>query len=178
MSSGTFPMPHERDLLAEVRWVFEPYGRVRPRLLAMTGEDMRRTIHDVHLRIDQFAIGRAGRIPLEGEYRRIGGDAWWLVEVDRPQARERMVAAGVRAAVEVTGKHDGRWIYSLWRRSEYIVWFPVRDILAALNVAEAAAGGSPTWGGADNVGGSPRPMGSRLAPGDVERVVASVVVRP
>jgi hypothetical protein len=175
MSSGTFPMPHERDLLAEVRWVFEPYARIRPRLLQLTGDDMRQVIHDVHLRVDQFAVGRAGRVPLEGEYRRIGGHEWWMVEVDRPQARERMVAAGVRAAVEVTGRHEDHWIYSIWRRSEYIVWFPVREILNALTGAELASGGIGSWGGADNVGGSPRPHGSVLAPGDVEQVVASVV---
>ena len=171
MSSGTFPMPHERELLGQVRWVFEPYARVRPRLIAMSGEDMRHVIRDVHLRIEQFAVGRAQILPLEGDYRRIGGGEWWLVEVDRPQARERMVAAGVRAAVEVTGRHGDRWLYSIWRRSEYIVWFPVREILAALTAAEPAG----AWGGADNVGGSPRPNGSALDPVHVERIVASVV---
>lgn len=175
MSSGTFPMPHERDLLAEVRWVFEPYTRARPRLLAMSGEEMRQVILDVHLRIDQFAVGRAGRVPLEGEYRRIGGGDWWMVEIMRPQARERMIAAGVRAAVEVTGRHDDRWLYTVWRRSEYIVWFPVRAILDALSVAEAVAGGEGVWGGADNVGGSPRPHGSVLSPARVEEIVAGVV---
>lgn len=171
MSSGTFPMPHERDLLGQVRWVFEPYARVRPRLIAMSGEDMRHVINDVHLRIEEFAVGRAHPMPLVGEYRRIGGGEWWLVEVDQPQARERMVAAGVRAAVEVTGRHGDRWIYSVWRRSEYIVWFPVREILAALSAAEPDG----AWGGADNVGGSPRPNGSALEPAQVERIVASVV---
>jgi hypothetical protein len=176
MSSGTFPMPHERDLLAEVRWVFEPYARMRPRLLQCTVDDMRQVILDVHLRIDQFAVGRAGRVPLEGEYRRIGGDGeWWLVEVDRAQARERMVAAGVRAAVEVVGRHGDRWTYTVWRRSEYIAWFPVRQILNALTGRELASGGTGSWGGADNVGGSPRPGGSVLTPDVVEQVVAEVV---
>jgi hypothetical protein len=31
------------------------------------------------------------------------------------------------------------------------------------------------WGGADNVGGSPRGIGSRLSPAEVEAVVAQVV---
>jgi hypothetical protein len=168
-SSGTFPLPHERDLLAELRWVFEPYTRARPRLVALTADDMRQVIADVHLRVDQFAVGRADRLVLEGDYRRLGGDEWWLVEVDRLQARERMVAAGVRAAVEITGKHGECWMYSVWRRSEYIVWFPIRDILAALSARE------PGWGGADNVGGSPRPHGSKLAPAEVEAIVSEVV---
>jgi len=177
MSSGTFPMPHERDLLGQVRWVFEPYARIRPRLLAATADDMRQVIADVHLRIDQFTVGRAGHLPLEGEYRKIGGGEWWMVEVDQPQARERMVSAGVRAAVELTGRHGDRWLYSVWRRSEYIVWFPVREILHALTGIELASGGTGIWGGADNIGGSPRPTGSCLSPAAVEQVVSDVVAR-
>jgi hypothetical protein len=175
-SSGTFPMPHERDLLAEVRWVFEPYARARPRLAGLSAAEMRAVIEDVHRRIEDFVIGRAGRCALEGEYRRIGGGEWWMVEVDRPQARERMVAAGVRAAVEITARHGGRTSYSVWRRSEYVWWFPVREILDALNAAEGIGPGDPhRWGGAETVGGSPRGLGSRLRPGEVELVVDAVV---
>jgi hypothetical protein len=175
-SSGTFPLPHERDLMAEVRWVFEPYGRARPRLVGMSGDDMRQVIADVHLRIDQFVIGRPGRLALEGDYRRLGGDDWWLVEVDRMHARERMISAGCRAAVEVTARTGDRFSYSVWRRSEYITWFPVRDILDALNAAEKiSAEDDHRWGGADNVGGSPRGQGSRLAPSEVEEIVGRVV---
>jgi hypothetical protein len=176
-SSGAYPMPHERELLAEVRWVFDPYGRARPRLAGMNADDMREVITDVHLRIEQFALGRPGQVLLEGEYRRLGGSGdWWLVEVDRQQAREKMVAAGARAAVELYGRHGDRYVYSLWRRSEYIVWFPVREILRALNVAEGMAPDDPAgWGGADNVGGSPRGRGSALSPAEVEAVVAAVV---
>jgi hypothetical protein len=179
MSSGTFPMPHERDLLGEVRWVFEPYSRARSRLLAIGAGEMRQIILDVHLRIDRFTMGRAEKVPLDGEYKRIGGGRgdkhWWLVEVDKQNARERLVSAGVRAAVEVTGKHGDRWSYTVWRRSEYITWFPVRSILHALTGAELASGGAGNWGGADNVGGSPRPGGSVLTPEMVERVVSTVV---
>jgi len=175
MSAGTFPMPHDRDRLAEVRWVFEPYAAARPRLLTMTANDMRTVIEHVHHRIDEFAMGRAIKQPLDGEYRRLGGGEWWMVEVDHVTARERMVTAGVRAAVEVTGRHDGRYVYSVWRRSEYIVWFPVRRILDALSEAEGIKPGEPAWGGADNVGGSPRPHGSKLTPKQVEDVVTSVV---
>jgi hypothetical protein len=179
MSSGTFPLPHERDLLGEVRWVFEPYTRVRPRLVALDAAGMRQVIHDVHLRIDQFTVGRAEKLALDGEYKRIGGGLgekpWWLVEVDKQSARERLVANGVRAAIEVFGRHGDRWSYTVWRRSEYITWFPVRSILYALTGAELASGGTGSWGGADNVGGSPRPAGSVLSPEAVERVVASVL---
>ena len=84
------------------------------------------------------------------------------------------MAEGVRAAVELFGRAGERWQYSLWRRSEYIAGFPIRAILDALSRAESLEG-SAGWGGADNVGGSPRGRGSSLSPADVERVVNEVV---
>ena len=176
-SAGAFPMPHERELLGKVRWVFEPYTRARPRLLQMGGPDMRQVIADVHLRIEEFLVGKAFAAGLEGTFNRLGGGSGWvLAELDHPHAREKMIAAGIRAAVELTARVGERFVYSVWRRSEYVIGFPVREILRALNVAE----GSPPddlqgWGGADNIGGSPRRKGSGLSPAQVEAVVNGVV---
>lgn len=177
MSAGVYPMPQERDLLGQVRWVFEPYVRVRPQLSKMTGEGMRAVIRDVHLRLDQFVIGRAEVQPLEGEFTRLGGgDGWMLAEVTHQSAREKLVSSGVRAAVEVFGRVGENYLYTLWRRSEYVVKFPVRELLAALNVAEGFKPVDPTgWGGADTVGGSPRGRGSALTPQQVEAIVNGVI---
>jgi hypothetical protein len=179
MSAGAFPMPHERDLLGEIRWVFDPYQRARPNLAALSGDAMREVVRDVHHRLDRFTIGRAEVVPLVGQFTRIGGgDGWVLVEVTHQTARERMVASGVRAAVELFGRAGERYMYSLWRRSEYVVGFPLRDILGALNVAEGFAPIDVRgWGGADNVGGSPRARGSSLAPARVEEIVNEVIAR-
>ncbi|HEY8079573.1 MAG TPA: hypothetical protein VIF62_35830 [Labilithrix sp.] len=180
MSAGAYPMPHERDLLGQVRWIFEPYARVRPDLCSMSGASMREVIRDVHLRLDQFAMGRAGSMPLVGEFKAIGGgDGWTLAEVTHQTARERLVAGGVRAAVELYGKHGAdRWLYALWRRSEYVVGFPIPKILEALNAREGFAPIDPKgWGGAATVGGSPRGRGSALAPKEVERIVNEVIAR-
>ncbi|HEU0030312.1 MAG TPA: hypothetical protein VFQ53_06765 [Kofleriaceae bacterium] len=177
MSAGVFPMPHERDLLGEIRWVFDPYLRARPNLSSMTGDVMREVIRDVHHRMDRFVIGRGETVPIIGEYTSIGGGPGWLfAEVTHQSAREKMAASGVRAAVELFGRNGERYLYSLWRRSEYVVGFPVRDILAALNVAEGFQPIDPTgWGGAETVGGSPRHRGSALAPKQVEAIVNEVV---
>jgi len=179
MSAGVWPMPHERDRLGEIRWVFDPYLRARPNLAGMSGETMREVIRDVHHRLDQFVIGRAEVLPLIGRYTQIGGgDGWILAEITHQTARERMVAAGIRAAVEVFGRSGDRYLYSLWRRSEYVVGFPVRAILAALNEAEGFQPVDPTgWGGADSVGGSPRGRGSALTPSQVQGVVNAVLSR-
>ncbi len=177
MSAGAYPMPHETDLLGAVRWVFDPYVRARPQLGGLGASDMREIIGDVHLRLDLFADGRAESLPLTGEYERIGGGADWVfVSVTHQTARERMVSSGIRAAVELFGRHGERYLYSVWRRSEYVVGFPVDAILEALNRAE---GFEPVdangWGGANNVGGSPRGRGSALPPKDVEAIVNEVV---
>jgi hypothetical protein len=156
MSAGTYPMPHERDLLGQIRWVFDPYLRARSQLAGMPGAAMREVIRDVHHRMDQFAMGRAEIAPLIGEYTPIGGgDGWIFAEVTHQTAREKMAAAGVRAAVELFGRSGDRFLYSIWRRSEYIVGFPVPEILAALNEAEGFQPVDPTgWGGRRAWGGA------------------------
>lgn len=177
MSAGAFPMPHERDLLGEVRWVFDPYVRARPHLAELDERSMREVIRDVHHRIDAFLVGRAEVASLVGTWTQLGGgDGWVLAEVTHQTARERMVASGVRAAVELFAKSDDRFFYTVWRRSEYIAWFPVPAMLSALNEAEGYAPVDPTgWGGATNVGGSPRRKGSKLAPKQVEQIVNDVI---
>lgn len=177
MSAGLFPMPHGRALLGQVRWVFDPYQRARPNLVGMTSETMREVIRDVHHRLDQFVIGRAETLGLFGSLTRIGGGAGWvLAEVSHQSARMQLAASGVSAAVELFGRTGDRYLYALWRRSEYVVGFPLRRILGALNLAEGFQLDDPSgWGGSDNVGGSPRGRGSALPPKDVERIVNGVI---
>ncbi len=175
MSAGGFPMPDERDLLGEVRWVFEPYTSQRPNLTELTADDMFDIIREVHGRIERFLAGTGASLPLIGNYRQIGGGRGWvLAEVDHQHARQKMIEAGVKAAIELYSRPGQPYLYAIWRRSEYIVDFPVAEILARLNEAE---GLDPAhgWGGSENVGGSPRGRGSRLAPAQVEVVVNQVV---
>lgn len=177
MSAGGFPMPDERDLLGEVRWVFEPYTGQRPNMAELNAQDMSDIIYEVHERIEHFLEGTGQSLPLVGEYRKIGGGPGWvLVDVDHQNARRKMVEAGIRAAVEIYARNGDRYLYSVWRRSEYIVDFPVSAILDALNEAEGIDPSTePAWGGSENVGGSPRGVGSKLAPTEVEAIVTRVV---
>jgi len=179
MSAGGFPMPDERDLLGEVRWVFEPYTGQRPNMADLTADDMSDIIYEVHERIERFLEGTSDSLPLVGDYRQIGGgDGWVLVEVDHQNARRKMVEAGVRAGVEVYARNGERYLYAIWRRSEYIVDFPVAEIFVELNEMEGLPGDKGVaWGGSENVGGSPRGVGSLLAPAQVEEAVNRVVGR-
>jgi hypothetical protein len=177
MSAGSFPMPEERDLLGEVRWVFEPYTAQRPNLVDLTAQDMDDILREVHGRIERFLAGTGASLPVIGNYHRIGGGhGWVLVEIDHQHARQKMIEAGIRAAVELYSRPGEPYLYSVWRRSEYIVDFPVAEILARLNDVEGLAP-ADGWGGSENVGGSPRGRGSSLSPVEVEAVVNSVVAR-
>jgi hypothetical protein len=177
MSAGGFPLPDQRDLLGEIRWVFEPYTARRGEIAGLDADGMAGVIHEVHQRIEKFLSGQGETMPLLGDYKVLGGGhGWTLVELDHQHARQKMVEAGVKAAVELFARQGDRYVYAVWRRSEYIVDFPVADILRALNRAEGyPADDVHGWGGSENVGGSPRGKGSRLTPAQVELVVNQVV---
>ncbi len=179
MSAGAFPLPRERNLLGEIRWVFEPYTMNRPQLSRSSAEDMRSIIQAVHDRIELFLTGQSETLPLLGGHREVGGgEGWVLAEVDHQHARQKMVESGINAAVELYARSGERYVYSIWRRSEYIVHFPIREILRELNRAEGyEADDLAGWGGSENVGGSPRGAGSSLAPADLEQIVERVVAR-
>ena len=177
MSAGGFPLPDQRDLLGEIRWVFEPYTGRRPVVSQLDDEGMARVIDEVHQRIEQFLAGQGETLPLLGDYRQLGGgEGWALVEINHQHARQKMVEGGFKAAVELFARKGDHYVYSIWRRSEYIVDFPVIEILKQLNHAEGYTDGDVRgWGGSENVGGSPRGVGSRLTPAQVEDVVNHVV---
>lgn len=177
MSAGGFPMPDERDLLGELRWMFEPYTGNRHKLGELGVEGMHEIIQEVHTRIERFLNGESKIMPLLGDYKQIGGgDGWVLVDISHQHARQKMVEADIKAAVELYSRKNGRYFYAIWRRSEYIVGFPVKDILRELNRAEGFdVEDTQGWGGSENVGGSPRGVGSRLTPAEVEKVVREVV---
>ncbi len=177
MSAGAFPIPSDPALLSQVRWVFEPYTAERKNMASLDAAGMRSIIGSVHARIDRFVRGKGESMPLRGEYEVLGeGNGWVLVEVEHQHARQRMIEEGVNAAVELYARGEDRYFYSVWRRSEYIVDFPVPAILAGLSRVEGYQEGDVAgWGGSDNVGGSPRGTGSKLRPDDVRRAVNEIV---
>lgn len=174
MSAGGYPMPEERDLLGEIRWIFEPYTGKRAEIGKLDADGMFGVIYNVHERIEKFLNGESQILPLLGDFKTIGGgEGWSLTEVTHQHARQKMIESGISAAVELFARgDDNTYHYSVWRKSEYIIGFPVIGILEDLNEAEGFSPSSVNgWGGAENVGGSPRGAGSKLDPGMVEKVV-------
>ena len=180
MSAGAIPVPSDPTLLGKMRWVFEPYSCERKNMPTLDAQGMRSIIDAVHERIDKVVRGKGEIMQLIGDYEKLGGGrGWTLVEVDHQHARQKLVGEGVNAAVELFARgEDGTYFYSIWRRSEYIVDFPVPDILVELNRVEGFKDDDVCgWGGSDNVGGSPRKVGSKLSPDEVASVVNTVVER-
>jgi hypothetical protein len=160
--------------LRELSWIFAPYDDFRRSgaLDRRHAKEHRGIIDEVTSRIERHLLGRGGSSPLDTRYATLGGGPGWaLIRETGAHARMKMTADGIRAYVTVRERPDGRWAYVVGRLSSFVP-FEVPKILAALNVAEGAA--TDRWGGSDLVGGSPRVQGSRLPPGDVERIVNRV----
>ena len=109
--------------------------------------------------------------------------AWSLVRANggagRTDGATALYASGRTRLVFVAPLGDGRWRYSLAKRSDLVGGFPLRRLYAALNAAEATARGATlgpgqTWGGGSSVGGGPRD-GSVLPPARVAAVVDDVM---
>lgn len=101
-------------------------------------------------------------------------------DAERTDAAPALYASGRTRLVFVAPLADGRWRYSLAKRSDLVGGFPLRRLYAALNDAEASARGASlrpgeTWGGGSSVGGGPRD-GSVLPPARVAAVVDDVLV--
>jgi hypothetical protein len=170
-TAGTYQLPADLSALKELAWVFAPYYRFRRggELDRAQAEGHSGVVAEVSSRIERHLDGRGGSHLLDGRYeRRGGGPGWALIREIGCQARLAATADGVRAYVCVRERTDGRWAYVVGRASPFVP-FDVAGILGALNEAEGAT--KDRWGGSDLVGGSPRVRGSRLPPGEVERII-------
>lgn len=170
-TAGACPLPPDLTVLKELAWVFAPYHHFR-----RSGALDRREPHAHHdvvaevcNRMERHVDGGGSTCRLDGRYQRCGGGPGWvLLKELGAQARIAAAADGIRAYVAVRDRSDGRWAYTVGRKSPFVP-FDVPAILRVLNEAEEPGGGR--WGGSNIVGGSPRVRGSMLCPADVERII-------
>jgi hypothetical protein len=171
----------DETLMCELAWVFAPYRYARQQgaLDGFQTAVYRSVIDAVSQRIQDHLTERGGSIRLDTRFERVGGNATWaMVHEVGSDARAGLVASGTRAYVSVRPRADGAWSYTVGRVSPFVA-FDVQKILARLNEAESPERGR--WGGGTLVGGSPRRLGSELAPSEVEYIVNDVLassIRP
>jgi len=173
-TAGLYPFDPESKLMRELAWVFQPYVLARQdgRIWSMKGPEMANVIEAIGSRIDQYVLGNAESIQLDTRYTLIGGGAHWsMVQMQGYYARAKLRQNGITAYVAYGGEHEGRHKYSLGKLS-IADPFPIEELYAYLNQLEGfdpATG--PHWGGSDTIGGSPRPIGSSLAPKELEAAI-------
>lgn len=174
-TAGSYPYPVDMPSLKEVAWIVKPYKDLR-----LSGEidrknpmDYERVIHEVEERIKLNLEGKGEKLDLDIRYDVLGGDdRFKMVREVGPQAKEGMVNDGVSAYIAVRKRPDGKNTYTVARISSFVP-FDLAKIFAALNKIEGNS--EHSWGGSDTIGGSPRAVGSKLLPEQVESIVKQVI---
>ncbi len=165
-TGGAYAFSPTRDSMQELAWVFEPYRHAR-----MSGViDMKDAatftsiVNDVELRILEYVAGKARKIPLDTRYKLLNrSKTFWMIEEVGAYGKFGAIVDGAEALVIVRRRPDGRYTYSLWRKSP---WMPFQqsDLYAPLNEFEGEIAKNDPWGGGDMNGGSCRVNGSSKSP--------------
>lgn len=177
VTAGLFPLSPHLDIMQELAWVMEPYREFR-RSGRLDGRDPKAftsVITDVGLRVEQHMAGKGQKLKLDTRYRELyRGDGWSAIEETGPYGRQGAYAKGLRAFIAVRRRQDGNLACSVGRASEYIVSFPVPELLEHYNTLEQSGG---TWGGGTNIGGSPKATGTSITFDELCRTTDEFIVR-
>lgn len=166
ITGGGFPMDLDEQVIKQHAWIFKPYTDLRKsgKLAVATKEVLRRNLDNVMARLDKYLVGQAGKLTLDTRHQILyESPAYKIVhEIGGNDARYHLFSRGMDAFVSlVATRPDGRFVYSIGRRSQYIP-FPVEELYDDLNTAEGF-NRSNGWNGSNIVGGSSRMNGSSLS---------------
>ncbi len=168
-------------VLEELAWMYEPYRAARTSGMLDTATDKaqfyRMIIDMVCERINRFALGRGELGKLDFDYKVIGGGPDWTFVRDMgADARIKMFGQDrIKAYIAVRPLPNGRYDYKIARQSICVEGFPVPEIKTYLNEREQCPP-EASWGGSDIIIGSPRVIGSRFTPPEVEAMANEIVV--
>ncbi len=177
-TAGAYPFEPDSSLMRELAWIFEPYveARVSGRIRLMQGAEMANVIDAVGLRISRYSLGERQEVELDTRLEVVGGGKYWgLIREQGFYARTGLFAKGIHAFVSILEESDGCYHYSIGKMSPFIP-FPITKIYAVLNEREGLDSASGVcWGGGDTIGGSPRRVGSKLSPREVEEIINALL---
>lgn len=178
ITGGAFPMNLREQLLAQHEWVMEPYTNLRKSgTLSGAGPDvMSDCVESVCNRIMMHILGTGGQVDLDIRHEilfqsKVMPEFKVVNEIGGSSARYYLFSHGAMDAfVSVVAKRsDGRYVYSVGRKSRYIP-FPVQEFFVLLNAKEGLTRENG-WGGSDIIGGSSRSLGSSLEPEEVFEII-------
>lgn len=174
-TGGTFPYDKDLDIMGRIAWVFEPYNHFRSSGEMRHHDDAqyRHVVDEVCGRLGQHVRGEGGKKEIDIRYASLGGgDDWRMIREIGAMGRVGAINDGANAYVTVQNSGEGRWRYTIGKRSHFIS-FPVTTILDRLNQVERTI--EDEWGGSDIIGGSPRVADSTLSPDIVEEIINQVL---
>lgn len=165
ITGGAFPMDLSDALVRQHNWVFQPYTELRKSGgLANAGEaELRNNLEATIGRLSQYLMGQGGELELDTRHDILFDHPRFKIvyEIGGNDARYYLYSKGMDAFISlVATRPNGRFVYSVGRRSRYIP-FPLTKLYQAFNEAEGAPDNAQ-WGGSDIIGGSPRSTYSAL----------------
>lgn len=166
ITGGAYPMRLDDEVLSIHAWVFEPYQELRTSGALATADAavMRNCMDAVHARLSATLMGQPGRRGIRRDCKILHDSPLFKIidETGGNEARYALFSQGMNAFVSlVATRPDGRFVYSIGRRSRYID-FPLQHFYELLDAAEVVGLADDTWGGSDIIGGSSRKYGSEL----------------
>jgi hypothetical protein len=175
--SGAWPIGEAMRNVVE--WLSEPETKARAdgSYWSMDNGQLARLLGDMSRRVDVYTRGQARpdvtRFEIDERYViEEQGTGWVLARPIGTRSHAALFRDGHHRVVIYRQLPDGSYGYTVAKRSEFVKFFPVSQILAALNERE------PGWGGGSTIGGAPRNADgsrSRLPPSEVFSVVESLV---
>lgn len=176
-TAGAYPFG-DMGIRRKMAHIFQPYSEARyaGKLTDLDGPTMKNLIEKVGERITEYVSNGGTELELRGYYKKIGGGrSWIMVQETGPASRMAMFNDGIDAFVALVSEKDGKYVYSIGKRS---VWCPFNLplIYDALNSLEKdIVKDRNRWGGSDTIGGSPRETGSQLAPQKLETIINQIL---
>lgn len=173
ITGGAFPMSLDDTLVRQHCWIFEPYTNLRKwgHLASADESTMRICLEACFSRLSMALMGNAQEKELDTRSLILhAGPRYKIVnEIGGNEARYALFAQGLLDGYisSVAQRLDGRFVYTIGRRSRYID-FPVTELYTALSEAEPTPA---PWGGSDLIGGSNRELGSGLCWTEIRDVV-------
>jgi hypothetical protein len=177
--SGAWPIAEAMRHVIE--WLSEPETRARANgsYWSMDNNALARLLGDVSRRIDVYTHGQARpdvtRFEIDERYEiERTGTEWVLAKTIGTRSHAALFRDGHNRVVIYRQLPDSSFGYTVAKRSEFVKYFPVAEILRTLDKRE------PGWGGGSTIGGAPRNEDgsrSRISPDEVFEIVESVVQR-
>lgn len=165
ITGGAFPMNLDDQLVRQHTWVFQPYANLRRSgALSQATEDiLLDNLEAVLGRLNRFMMGQAEEVELDTRHEILYDSPQYKIvdEIGGNEARYYLFSKGMNAFVSLVARRiDGRFVYTIGRRSRYIQ-FPVDLLYDDFNAVEGFDRNNG-WNGSDIIGGSSRTNGSGL----------------